>query len=157
MAFPRPGNPLRDLIKSFANLPSRYYVAHMGRRASSSTSPLWLIAVVIIAAAAVWGGLALKGKVSDPYRTTPVFPVKEYYRDSNALRGNRFKMNGVAGDQLRYTKSGRLFSVEMEDSPVPILVPQELDQVNIRKGQKYLFKVEVIEKGIVRALEVTEA
>lgn len=129
----------------------------MARRASSSTNPIWFIVVAVIAVAAIAGGWLLKSRVSDPYRTTPAFQAAEYYKDSNSLRGNTFKLDGVVGDQLRFTKDGRLFAVEAEGNPVPVIVPQKLNDVNIRKGQRYLFRVEVGEKGIIRALEIKEA
>ena len=95
----------------------------------------------------------LKGTVSDPYRTLTVFPVADYMQNSNSLRGNSYKLEAVVGEQLRFIKSARLFSVEVNGEPVSLLVPQELRDVNIQKGQRFLFKVEVGDKGIVRALD----
>jgi len=111
----------------------------------------------VIAIAAIAGGWFLKGRVSDPYRTTPVFQATEYYKDSNSLRGNTYKLDGVVGDQLHYTKDGRLYAVEDDGNPVPVIVPQNLNDMNIRKGQRYLFRIEVGDKGIIRALEIKEA
>jgi hypothetical protein len=34
---------------------------------------------------------------------------------------------------------------------LPILVPAEFNQVNIQKGQKFYFKVEVGDKGLLQA------
>lgn len=125
----------------------------MARRASSSTNPVWFIAVAVLAAGAIAGGFMLKGTVSDPYRTLTVFPVADYMQNSNSLRGNSYKLEAVVGEQLRFIKSARLFSVEVNGEPVSLLVPQELRDVNIQKGQRFLFKVEVGDKGIVRALD----
>ncbi len=125
----------------------------MARRASSSTNPIWFIAVAVLAAGAIAGGFMLKGTASDPYRTLTVFPVADYMQNSNSLRGNSYKLEAVVGDQLRFVQSARLFSVEVNGSPVSLLVPQTLRDVNIQKGQRFLFKVEVGDKGIVRALD----
>jgi len=129
----------------------------MGRRASSSVNPAWFaIAAVVVAAviAAVW---ALKGTVADPYRALAPFPTSDYLQNSNSLRGNVYKVDGVVGEQLHYSKSARLISVEINGDPVSIIVPAELRDVNVQKGQRLLFKVEVGEKGVLKALAVKKA
>jgi hypothetical protein len=62
-------------------------------------------------------------------------------------------MEAVVGDQLRFVKSARLFSVEIGGEAVSLLVPAELRDVNIQKGQRFLFKVEVGDKGVLKALD----
>lgn len=95
----------------------------------------------------------LKGTVSDPFRTLTVFPVADYMQNSNSLRGNSYKLEAVVGEQLRFIDSARLFSVEINGEPVSLLLPKELRDVNVQKGQRFLFKVEVGDKGIVKALD----
>jgi hypothetical protein len=129
----------------------------MPRRASSSIKPVWLIAAAVVVAAAIAAVLLLKDSVGDPYRTLPPFPVSEYMENSNSLRGNVYKVDCVVGDQLGYTPGGVLLSVEINGEPVSLLVPAELRHVNIQKGQRFLFKVEVGNKGIVKALEARKA
>lgn len=129
----------------------------MARRASSSTNPVWFIALAVIALGAIAGGFILKGTVSDPFRTLSVFPVADYMQNSNSLRGNSYKLEAVVGEQLRFIQSARLFSVEVNGEPVSLLVPKELRDVNIQKGQRFLFKVEVGDKGIVRAIDARKS
>lgn len=126
----------------------------MARRASSSINPVWFLVVGFVVVAAIGGGWLLKGKVTDPFRTLPVFPVSDYMQNSNSLRGNTYKLDGVIGDQLQYTATARLFSVEVAGEPVSLLVPSEFNHLDMRKGQRFLFKVEVADKGVLRAKDV---
>ena len=129
----------------------------MARRASSSINPMWLLAAALVLVVAVVGILLLKDQVSDPFRTLPPFPVSDYMQNSNSLRGNVYKVDCVIGDQLGYTQVGRLFAVEINGDPVSLLVPTELREINIQKGQRFLFKVEVRNDGVLRALEARKA
>ena len=126
----------------------------MGRRASSSVNPAWFAIAAVVVVAAIAGGWALKGTVADPYRTLAPFPTADYLQNSNSLRGNTYKVDGVVGEQLHYSKSARLITVEVNGEPVSILVPAELRDVNVQKGQRLLFKVEVGDKGVLKALGV---
>jgi hypothetical protein len=129
----------------------------MARRASSSINPMWLVAAALVLAAAVGGVVLFKDRVSDPFRTLPPFPVSDYMQNSNSLRGNVYKVDCVIGDQLGYTQVGRLFAVEIGGEPVSLLVPTDLREINIQKGQRFLFKVEVRNDGVLRALEARKA
>jgi hypothetical protein len=129
----------------------------MARRASSSINRIWLIVAAVVLAAAVGAVLIFKDSVTDPYRTLTPFPVADYMENSNSLRGNVYKVDCVVGDQLGYTNAGRLFTVEIGGEPVSLLVPAELRDVNIQKGQRFLFKVEVGYKGVLKALEARKA
>jgi hypothetical protein len=126
----------------------------MGRRASSSVNPAWFAIAAVVVAAVIGIGWALKGTVADPYRTLAPFPTAEYLQNSNSLRGNTYKVDGIVGEQLYYSKSARLISVEVNGEPVSILVPSELRDVNVQKGQRLLFKVEVGDKGVLKAVGV---
>jgi hypothetical protein len=124
----------------------------MGRRASSSVNPAWFAIAAIVIVAAIAGGWALKGTVTDPFRALAPFPVLDYLQNSNSLRGNVYKLDGVVSEQLHYSKSARLISVEVNGEPVSLIVPAELRDVNVQKGQRLLFKVEVGDKGVLKAL-----
>jgi len=129
----------------------------MGRRASSSVNPAWFAIVAIVVVGAIAGGWALKGTVSDPFRTLTPFPAADYLQNSNSLRGNVYKVDGIVGEQLGFFNNTRLISVEVNGEPVSIIVPPELRDVNVQKGQRLLFKVEVGDKGILKALGVKKA
>jgi len=129
----------------------------MGRRASSSVNPAWFVIVAVVVVAAIAGGWALKGTVADPFRTLAPFPTSEYLQNSNSLRGNVYKLEGVVSEQLAYANNARLISIEVNGEPVSLIVPAELRDVNVQKGQRLLFKVEVGDKGILKALGVKKA
>jgi hypothetical protein len=114
---------------------------------------MWLIAAAVVLAVAIGAVLMLKDTVSDPFRALPPFPVKEYMENSNSLRGNVYRVDCVIGEQLNYAQGSRLFSVEISGEPVSLVIPVELRDINIQKGQRFLFKVEVGNKGILKALE----
>ncbi len=129
----------------------------MARRASASTNPVWFIIVALIALVALIGAYVLKGRVSDPYRTLTAFPVADYMQNSNSLRGNTYKLEAVVGEQLQFSANARLFSVEASGEPVALLVPAALREVNIQKGQRFIFKIEVGDKGVIKALEAKKS
>lgn len=133
----------------------------MARRASSSAHPVWIIAAIALLLGAVAGGYFLYGRVSDPYRTINKLPVEDYLQNSDSLRGNVYKLDGTVAKSLDWSSTaGRLFSVDVTTSNgdvLPILVPPQFNHVNIEKGQRFIFKIEVAEKGILRAQAVTKA
>lgn len=126
----------------------------MARRASSATNPAWFLAAAILVAAAITVGWWLKSRVSDPFRTLPVFPLSEYMQNADSLRGNTYKLDGVIGQQLKYTAAARLFEVNIGSDPVSVLVPSDFNNLDLRTGGRFQFKVEVAEKGILRARDV---
>jgi len=101
------------------------------------------------------GGYYLYNTVSDPYRTLTPLDTASYLANSNSLRGNTYKVNGTIDNSLSWSPSvGRLFSVEVESGTgseiLPVLVPPEFNAINIQKGQKFYFQVEVGDKGLLR-------
>ncbi len=127
----------------------------MARRASSSAHPIWMLVAGGILLAALAGGYLIFGKASDPYRTLTVLPVADYLENSNSLRGNVYKVEGTISKALEFsTANGRLFSVEVGGDLVPILVPPQFNSVNMERGQRFSFKIEVGDKGILKAQDV---
>jgi hypothetical protein len=130
----------------------------MPRRASSKSSPLWLVVVLILLAGALAGGAYLWMSLSDPYRTLAPIDIPTYLDNANSLRGNVYKLTGTIDSELAWSPTGgRLFSVLADGSKtdvVPLLVPPELNSVNIQKDQKFSFKIEVGDKGILTASDL---
>lgn len=131
----------------------------MARRASSSAHPVWLLLAAGLVLAAIAGGYFLFGRVSDPYRTVTVLPVQDYLENANSLRGNVYKLDATVLKQLEWSSTGgRLFSVDGPGGEVlPILVPASFSSVNIERGQRFLFKIEVGDKGLLKAQDVKKA
>lgn len=129
----------------------------MPRRASSSAHPLWLIAAAVLVVAAIGGGLLIRSQ-GDPFRSVAALPVKDYLDNSNSLRGNIYKLDGTIAKSIDWSaEAGRLFAVEASGEVLAVLVPPKFSAMNIERGQRYVFKLEVAEKGILRVQEVRKA
>jgi len=130
----------------------------MARRASSSAHPIWMIGAALLAVLAVTGGYAIYGRVSDPFRKMTPLPVHDYLENSNSLRGNVYKLEATIAKSIEWSPTaGRLFSVEVGEEVLPILVPPQFNPLNIERGQRYRFKLEVGDKGVLRAQDVKKA
>jgi len=132
----------------------------MGRRARSTPPAGLLIAALAVLLLLIAGGGYFLGGSGAPYRTAPEFPVEEYLANSSSLRGNSYRLTGAVLNSIAWSQeSGRLISVEPtgSDSPIPVVVPAELGEVNVQKGQRFHFLVEVREKGILYARDLTKS
>lgn len=130
----------------------------MARRASSSAHPIWIVVTVALILAAVAGGYLLFGKASDPYRTLSPLPVGDYLQNSNSLRGNIYKIEGTIAQSLQWSATGgRLFSVEVGSEVLPVLVPPGFNSTNIERGQRFNFKIEVGDRGVLKVLDVKKS
>jgi hypothetical protein len=124
----------------------------MARRASSATHPFWIAGAVLLLIVAIAGGYFLYQTVSDPYRTLTSLDVESYLENANSLRGNVYKIDATIQDSLAWSPSrGRLFSVEVKDEIIPLLIPAEFNHLNIQKGQRFNFRVEIGDHGVLRA------
>src|SRR5437899_935058 len=131
----------------------------MPRRASSSLHLGWILAVVVLIVAAIAGGRFLFGRVNDPYRTAASLDVATYLENSNSLRGNTYKVTGTILNSLAWSPTaGRLFSIDVGSNVgsdvLPVLIPVQFNHVNVQKGQRFTFKIEVDDKGILRATDL---
>jgi len=81
--------------------------------------------------------------------------VVDYMGNSNSLRGNVYKIEGTVLQSLGWSPTdGRLFSVEVGSEVLPVRVPRDFNSVNIERGQRFNFKVEVGDSGVLKALDV---
>jgi hypothetical protein len=113
--------------------------------------------VVVLVVAAVVGGWVFYKNVSDPYRTLTPLDVSAYLDSADSLRGNVYKLTGTVATQLAWSpQEGRLYSVEVNDRNdiLALLIPATFNSMNIQKGQRYFFKLEVGEKGILRVRDI---
>jgi hypothetical protein len=134
----------------------------MPRKANRSVPLTWIVAliagVVVCAGGIYWG----RSFLSDPYRGVPELPVVEYVENSLSFRGNTYKMTGQVENQLGWSdKSGRLFSFEAEPDGksyhVAVLLPVNLNDVNVQKGQHFEIVVKVVDKGLLQAVQMRKA
>jgi len=130
----------------------------MARRASSSVNPVWMVTAAVLLVVALGAGYLLFGKLNDPWRTMSPLPVQDYIQNSNSLRGNVYKLEATVTQSLEYSPTGgRLFSVDAAGEELPILVPPKFNSINIERGQRFIFKLEVSDKGILQAQDVKKA
>lgn len=119
---------------------------------------MWMLLIGVLVLAAIAGGYLLFGKASDPYRTLSPLPVPDYLQNSNSLRGNVYKIEGTVSQSLQWSATGgRLFSVEVGGEVLPVLVPPDFNAVNIERGQRFNFKIEVGDRGVLKALDVKKS
>jgi hypothetical protein len=131
----------------------------MPRRARSTPKTGLMLGALIAFLMIIAVGAYFLGGAGAPYRTAPEFPVDEYLTASSSLRGNTYRLTGTVLNLIAWApESGRLISIDPNESksPIPIVIPAELAQINIQKGQRFHFLVEVRESGIVFARELTK-
>lgn len=134
----------------------------MARRAQSSIRPSHLLGLVAILAVLGGGGFALLHRTTDPLTGVTSLETNEFLENATALSGNVYKLEGVVDDRLdqgwKQSADGRLFSVQVSDgsgnSFVPLWVPPNYQGTNIQRGQRYTFKVRVMENGVLEVLEL---
>jgi hypothetical protein len=132
----------------------------MPRRARSVPKTGWLLAGLAAVLLLIAGGGYFLGSGRSPYRTAPEFPVGEYLSNSGTLRGNSYRVEGTVLNSIAWSpENGRLISVQTagSDSPVPVVLPVDLPDANVQKGQRFHFLVEVRENGILYATGLTKS
>ncbi|MGA7213115.1 MAG: hypothetical protein WBX20_02820, partial [Terrimicrobiaceae bacterium] len=95
-----------------------------------------------------------------PFRTISSLDVRTYLENANSLRGNVYKIEGEVVNSLAWSPSkGRLIAIKVEkgNEVVPVLVTTSFNEINIQKGQKFIFLLEVDDKGILRTKDMTKS
>jgi hypothetical protein len=115
--------------------------------------------VVVLVLAALGGGFFLYGTMNDPFRALETLDARSYLDNAASLRGNVYKLKGSIINLLAWTPTdGKLISVEVEAGSgieyLPLLLPAEFNFVNIQRGQRFHFKVNVRDKGVLQVLEM---
>ncbi len=88
--------------------------------------------------------------------------METYLENANSLRGNVYKIDGTIDNQLTWSPTaGRLVSVIVAgpsgEQPLPVLVPSTFNHVNIQKDQRFEFRIEVGERGVLRVQDIRKA
>ena len=141
----------------------------MARRANSKIRPLWIVLTLGALIVAIAVGIIVQNTGGEPYRTVPELDLADYLNNANSLQGNVYKVRGSIAQSLGYSREkGRLFSVEVSGggnnngnggdnntgTVLPILVPPSLSYLNLQKGQRYIFRLEVGDGGILKAQDM---
>ena len=132
----------------------------MARRGKSSRLTWGIVIAVVLVLAAFIGSRFFGTATSDPFRTVSSLDVKTYLENANSLRGNVYKMEGEVVNSLAWSATrGRLVAIKVEkgDDVVPVLVTTNFNHINIQKGQRFIFLLEVDDKGILRTKDMTKS
>ncbi len=134
----------------------------MARRARSQFSPVHLILGLLMLLVIAAGGFYLFSGTDSSYRTLPNLEVEAYLENANSLRGNTYRLEGTINHSLAWSSTiGRLFSVQVgvgrNARLVPVLIPADLNDVNVQRGQAFQLKIEVVENGLLRVLEMEKS
>jgi hypothetical protein len=138
----------------------RGYTMAMARRGKSSIQPLWIILTLVLVVAAFAGAQLFISKTTDPFRTTQELDIRGYLDNANSLRGNVYKVEGEILNSLAWSPTGgRLISVGVDNGreTLPVLVTTNFNHLNIQKGQRFIFMLEVDDKGILRTKNLTKS
>lgn len=127
----------------------------MARRKNSSVRPVWFVFAAVLLILAFVGSRFFPA--ADPYRTLAVLDVQSYMQNANSLRGNVYKVEGEVSNSLAWSpNSGRLIAVDVAEDVLPVMVTPEFNAINIQKGQKFLFVVEVDDKGVLKTQKLSQ-
>lgn len=117
--------------------------------------------VFLLAILLVGGGVFfLLDSRDHPFRTASDLDGALYATSAETLRGNTYKFEGTVDNILDWSPSqGRLISIRLvrEDRLLPLVVTKNFNSINIQKGQKYTFLVEVGDKGILLTKQIKKS
>jgi hypothetical protein len=133
------------------------------KKKSKGLPPLFIGLAVLLVATAAYFSLRQNGADASMRKVEELNPDL-YYENANSLRGNTYKIDTEIDSSLGNSPTkGRLFSVTLKNAnkngaPVilPVLVPMELNNLTIQKGQHYLMKVKVGDSGLLRVEEASK-
>ena len=87
--------------------------------------------------------------------------MRTYLENANSLRGNVYKIEGEVVNSLGVVPDQRTSYRRRElrsgDEVVPVLVTTNFNHINIQKGQRFIFLLEVDNKGILRTKDMTKS
>jgi hypothetical protein len=132
----------------------------VARRSKKFRLPLGIAIAIALVVAAFLGSRFFITSTSQPFRTATPLDVETYLENANSLRGNVYKIEGEVLNSLGWSPTkGRLIAVGVDrgSKVVPVLVTTDFSHVNIQRGQRFIFLLEVDDKGILRTKDMTKA
>ena len=132
----------------------------MARRSKKSRLPLGIAVAIALIVAAFLGSRFFISTSSQPFRTATPLDVATYLQNANSLRGNVYKVQGEVLNSLGWSPTkGRLIAVGVDNGSqvVPVLVTTDFSHINIQRGQRFIFLLEVDDKGILRTKDMTKS
>jgi hypothetical protein len=132
----------------------------VARRTKKSRLPLGIGIAIVLIVAAFLGSRYFITTTSQPFRTATPLDVATYLENANSLRGNVYKIQGEVLNSLGWSPTqGRLIAVGVDNGRqvVPVLVTTDFSHINIQRGQRFIFLLEVDDKGILRTKDMTKS
>jgi hypothetical protein len=132
----------------------------VARRSKKSRLPLGIAVAIALIVAAFLGSRFFITTSSQPFRTATPLDVATYLQNANSLRGNVYKIQGEVLNSLGWSPTkGRLIAVGVDNGSkvVPVLVTTDFSHINIQRGQRFIFLLEVDDKGILRTKDMTKS
>lgn len=130
----------------------------MARRAQSSVSPVVLLAGLALLGGAAVGGFFLLGRSSTP--DFPPLNVEDFRKNSLALRGNSYLVEGTVDRRDRVTAKGQIITLlpgpDGKDAPIPVFLPAGLKGDNIESGYRLRAVVEINQDGLPEARTIVK-
>ncbi|BCX48896.1 hypothetical protein HAHE_28040 [Haloferula helveola] len=132
----------------------------MPRRASSGINPSVIIGVIVLVAAAFFGGKMLFSQKTGKELDGTQLNMRSAIENANSLRGNEYVVEGKIDDQLDWDADlGQVISLKVADGDradfLPIEIPPALSNINIEREQNYAFRIRFRQGGIAVAEEIT--
>ncbi len=120
----------------------------MARRAQKGINKLIIAIFAVVVAGAGFMIVKIIGSPKDTMRTVTQLNVSDYIKEGTTLAGTEGIVTGVVAEKLRWTPDrGEMISVavnlDKNQELIPIMVPPRFKNVNIARGDKFTFKVEV--------------
>ena len=132
----------------------------MARRSKKSRLPLGIVVAIVLVVAAFLGSRFFITTSSQPFRTATPLDVATYLENANSLRGHVYRLQGEVLNSLGWSPTkGRLIAVGVDNGSqvVPVLVTTDFSHINIQRGQRFIFLLEVDDKGILRTKDMTKS
>jgi hypothetical protein len=130
------------------------------RRSKKSRLSLGIVVAIVLILAAFVGSRFLITTTLQSFRTAAPLDVTTYLENANSLRGNVYKIQGEVLNSLGWSPTkGRLIAVGVDGGKqvIPVLVTTSFSHINIQRGQRFVFLLEVGDKGIVRTKDMTKS
>jgi hypothetical protein len=130
------------------------------RRSKKSRLALGIVIAIVLMLAAFVGSRFLITTTLHPFRTAAPLDVQTYLERANSLRGNVYKIQGEVLNALGLSPTkGRLIALSVDGGKqvVPVLVTTNFSHINIQRGQRFVFLLEVEDKGILRTKDMTKS
>ena len=132
----------------------------VARRSKKSRLPLGITIAIVLIVAAFLGSRFFLTTTSKPFRTATPLDVGTYLENANSLQRQRLQARRGGSQFSRMVASkGRLIAVGVDDGRqvVPVLVTTDFSHINIQRGQRFIFLLEVDDKGILRTKDMTKS